>query len=90
MGVSTHPFDSTVVISFWQGEACTGTFRLPVEEAARLIATLGYAMADALPPPTSASDPDGTAVTTPLRSRLWSYLNLRLSRKPQSPLRLLK
>jgi hypothetical protein len=90
MGVSTHPVDSTVVISFWQGDACTGTFRLPVEEAARLISTLGYAMADALPSPSSDSDHGGTADITPLWSRLWNSLNLRLSRKTHSPLRLLK
>lgn len=49
MGVSTHPIDATIVISLWQGDACTGTFRLPVAEAAHLISTLGYGMARAIP-----------------------------------------
>jgi len=42
MGVSTHPVDSTMVISLWQGDVCTGTFRLPAHDAARLISTLAY------------------------------------------------
>jgi hypothetical protein len=49
MGVSVHPTDSTVVISLWQGDACTGTFRMPAHEAARLISTLAYGMSEAVP-----------------------------------------
>jgi hypothetical protein len=49
MGVSKHPFDSTIVISLWQGDACTGTFRLPLVDAARLISTLAEGMSEAIP-----------------------------------------
>jgi hypothetical protein len=49
MGVSTHPTDSTLVISLWQGDVCTGTFRLPARDAARLISTLAYGMTEAIP-----------------------------------------
>ena len=49
MGVSTHPADSTIVISLWQGDVCTGTFRLPAKDAARLISTLAYGMTEAIP-----------------------------------------
>ncbi len=49
MGVSTHPADSTVVISLWQGDICTGTFRMPAKDAARLISTLAYGMTEAIP-----------------------------------------
>jgi hypothetical protein len=48
MGVSTHPYDKTMVISLWQGNACTGTFRLPAQDAARLISTLAYGMSDSI------------------------------------------
>jgi hypothetical protein len=49
MGISTHPVDSTVVISLWQGDTCTGTFRMPAKDAARLISTLAYGMTEAMP-----------------------------------------
>jgi hypothetical protein len=65
MGISTHPFDSTVVISLWQGDICTGTFRLPVRDSARLISTLAYGMTEALPD-------DGTGFRRPPK---WSHRN---------------
>ena len=49
MGVSTHSTDSTIVISLWQGDVCTGTFRLPANDAAHLISTLAYGMTEAMP-----------------------------------------
>jgi len=49
MGVSAHPVDATMVISLWQGDVCTGTFRLPATDAARLISTLAYGMTQAIP-----------------------------------------
>jgi hypothetical protein len=58
MGVSAHPADSTMVISLWQGDICTGTFRLPAQEAARLISTLAYGMTEALPGVPHDSDRD--------------------------------
>jgi hypothetical protein len=42
MGVSTHPGDSTMAISLWQGDICTGTFRLPLET--RLASSLRWRM----------------------------------------------
>lgn len=62
MGVSGHPADSTLVISLWQGDVCTGTFRLPAPEAARLISTLAYGMSESISvqgPPQSDSGPPG-------------------------------
>ena len=56
MGVSTHPADSTVVISLWQGDVCTGTFRMPAKDAARLISTLAYGMTEAIPGEPSHSE----------------------------------
>ena len=49
MAVSSHPEHGLVVISLWQGDACTATFRLRTAEAARLIATLAHGMAAELP-----------------------------------------
>jgi hypothetical protein len=48
MGVSAHPVDDTMVISLWQGDSCTGTFRLPTRDAARLISTLAYGMTESM------------------------------------------
>ena len=50
MGVSAHPVDDTMVISLWQGDFCTGTFRLPSGDAARLISTLAYGMTESMSP----------------------------------------
>src|SRR4051812_43868785 len=38
LGVSSHPEDGVVVLSLWQGDRCTGTFRLPFDDAALLVA----------------------------------------------------
>ncbi|MGH9045833.1 MAG: hypothetical protein ACRDVW_00795 [Acidimicrobiales bacterium] len=48
MSVSSHPVDGVVVVSMWHGQTCTGTFRLPVAEAHRLIGALADAMATGL------------------------------------------
>ncbi len=87
MGVSAHPVDSTMVISLWQGDVCTGTFRLPAQEAARLISTLAYGMADAIPVqgPGSGSAPN--------RPSMWSRVRRLFVRSPTETttrLRLLK
>jgi hypothetical protein len=49
MAVSAHPTQGLVVISLWQGDTCTGTFRLPLADASRLIAALSDGMAEGLP-----------------------------------------
>jgi hypothetical protein len=59
MAVSTHPDLGLLVLSLWQGDRCTGTFRLPAKEGARAISTLVYGMAAALvesPHPSRCSD----------------------------------
>jgi hypothetical protein len=89
MGVSTHPADSTIVISFWQGDICTGTFRFPAEDAARLISTLAYGMTEAIP----RERPDPGMGPSRL-SRIWSRFVRRALAQTQgtteSHLRLLK
>lgn len=89
MGVSTHPADSTIVISFWQGDICTGTFRLPATDAARLISTLAYGMTEAIP----GQRPD-SEVGPSRRIRIWSrYFRRVFVRSPgttETHLRLLK
>lgn len=50
MAVSAHPDEGLFVISFWQGDACSGTFRLPLAEGASLISTLAHGMARGIPP----------------------------------------
>jgi len=57
MRVSWHRDERLVVLSLWQGGACTGTFRMPVEDAARLIGVLAADLADAVTPPVAASRP---------------------------------
>jgi hypothetical protein len=38
--VSWHPESDLVVLSLWQGDTCTGTFRLPVEDVPDLVDAL--------------------------------------------------
>ena len=55
--MSAHAADSTMVFSLWQGDICTGTFRLPASEAPGLISALAYGMTETLsdqPPPSPA------------------------------------
>jgi hypothetical protein len=87
MGVSTHPVDSTIVISLWQGDICTGTFRLPSKDAASVISTLAHGMAESVPDP--RHDPHAGATR---RRSLWSRLVDRLFVRPlgDTPLRLVK
>ena len=74
MGVSTHPADSTMVISLWQGDVCTGTFRLPAKDAARLISTLAYGMTEAIP---GERPPDSEVGLGRLR-QIWSRIFRRV------------
>ena len=89
MGVSTHSADATIVISLWQGDTCTGTFRLPTKDAAGLISTLAYGMTDAIP-----DEVPGTKVDPGRRSSIWSRIFRRVViRSPEAAetgLRLLK
>jgi hypothetical protein len=89
MGISSHPADSTVVISLWQGDVCTGTFRMPAKDAARLISTLAYGMTEAIP----AQRPDSEVGPSRL-GQVWSrFLRRVWVRSPgttETRLRLLK
>lgn len=89
MGVSTHGVDSTMVISLWQGDMCTGTFRLPAKEGARLISTLAYGMTEAISDqgPTHEGKPDSFRKTW---SRVARRLLSRTPVKADTTLRLLK
>ena len=49
MGVSSHPESGLVVLSLWQGDTCTATFRLPLRDAPRLIAALAESLDDPTP-----------------------------------------
>lgn len=87
MGISTHPVDSTIVISLWQGDICTGTFRLPAKEAASVISTLAHGMAESVP------DPAYDLHVGPTRRRsFWSRFVGRLFVRPpaDASLRLVK
>lgn len=63
MGVSVHPDQGVFVISFWQGDSCTGTFRMPLAGADAVITVLARGMASAVPPaaiePSPPTPPDG-------------------------------
>lgn len=87
MGISTHPVDSTIVISLWQGDICTGTFRLPAKDAASVISTLAYGMAESVPEP--GNDPDASSTR---RHSRWSRFIRRLIVRPPADthLRLVK
>ncbi len=91
MGVSTHPGDSTIVISLWQGDVCTGTFRMPATNAAHLISTLAYGMTEAIPisgePPDSETPPSRLG---DLWTRLLRRVHVKTSGTTETHLRLLK
>jgi hypothetical protein len=89
MGVSAHAGDSTMVFSLWQGDVCTGTFRLPASEAAGLISVLAYGMTETLSnqPPPNPDQPE------PLRKVLAGFVRQLLGRRSvptDTHLRLLK
>jgi hypothetical protein len=90
MGVSAHSGDSTMVFSLWQGDVCTGTFRLPASEAPGLISALAYGMSEAFG---DQSPPPGPGHPEPLHRSLARFVRGLLSRpRPEAsaPLRLLK
>jgi hypothetical protein len=89
MGVSTHPVDSTMVISLWQGDVCTGTFRLPAKDAARLISTLAYGMTEAIPGRRPRSHMEQGRFRR-IWSQLFRRLFLRLPAETDSRLRLVE
>ena len=47
--MSSHPESGVVILSLWTGDTCTGTFRVPMADAAGLIATLADGMAQSIP-----------------------------------------
>ena len=91
MGVSAHAGDSTMVFSLWQGDVCTGTFRLPASEAPGLISALAYGMTETLSnQPPSEPRPDRPE---PLRKVVARFVRQLLGRSPtptDTHLRLLK
>ena len=89
LGVSTHPYDSTVVLSFWQGNSCTGTFRLPVADAARLISTLAFGMSESIPPGSTGIDYEAGPPRWKWRRFLMQLIR-RVSTPPDTRLHLLK
>ena len=89
MGVSAHGSDSTMVFSLWQGDVCTGTFRLPAGEAPGLISALAYGMTEAY----SDQPPPGPAPPEPLRKVMARFVRQLLARsraETDTHLRLLK
>jgi hypothetical protein len=54
MAVTVHPDPGVAIISLWQGEKCSATFRMPLDDAPRLIAALAEGMAATNPGPTGA------------------------------------
>ena len=83
LGLSAHPDQGLVVLSLWQGDTCTATFRLPLTEANRLIAALADGMSAGL----AASDPRGPRTSQPAsRPKPWERALARLRRgwRPRS------
>jgi len=76
--VSSHPSEGVAVVSLWQGQTCTGTFRLPLAEAARMIAVLADGLVAGLAEPT---DIDAKAPPAPWNA-LFTWVRRRLTRSP--------
>ena len=56
MAVSTHVDAGVAVVSFWQGDVCTATFRLRLADASRLVAGLTAGLAEGVTPAERASE----------------------------------
>lgn len=54
LAVTTHAEAGVVVLSLWQGDRCTGSFRLPLDDAPALVAALTEGMTAVDPPPSPA------------------------------------
>lgn len=65
MAVSTHSDLGILVLSLWQGDRCTGTFRLPMTEGARVVSTLVYGMAAGLAGPVDSPGASDLWLRTP-------------------------
>lgn len=83
LAVSSHPESGIVILSLWNGTTCTGTFRVPMADAAGLIATLADGMARSIPP-TGAATPAAAPVPPTLRARILRRL-ARIRRGLASP-----
>ncbi|GAA0941998.1 hypothetical protein [Actinocorallia libanotica] len=55
--LSWHPDVDLVVLSLWNRETCTTTFRLPAAELGALIEVLSQGMPAAVPGPAAPPDP---------------------------------
>jgi hypothetical protein len=53
MQVAWHPSERLVILSLWQGDTCTGTFRLPIEDAPQLMHVLVDALGNGAVTPAS-------------------------------------
>jgi hypothetical protein len=73
LGVASHAEQGIVVLSLWIGDTCTGTFRLPTADAARLIASLADGLVAAIP--------DVPAAVVVAESRGWRAWLARLRRR---------
>jgi hypothetical protein len=56
--VTWHTDHRTAVLSTWQGDTCTGTFQLPIEDTARLIAHLADGLSTAATAPAPTPSPN--------------------------------
>ena len=65
MRVSWYSDTEVAVFSVWNGDTCTGTFRLPREDLERLIEVLGQGLSDEDGPAPRASGPPTTAMAPP-------------------------
>lgn len=54
LAVTTHADVGVVVLSLWQGDRCTGSFRLSLDDAPALVTTLTEGMTPVDPPPSPA------------------------------------
>ena len=55
MQVTWHPERGFAVFSLWAHEVCTSTFRLPIDEAPRLLTLLAHSLGDAAAHPATGA-----------------------------------
>jgi hypothetical protein len=75
MAVASHPEQGLVVLSLWTGDTCTGTFRLPMADAALMISALANSLAVTIP--------TGPGRAAPQSPRGWRAFVARIRRRPK-------
>ena len=83
--VSWHGAERLIVLSIWHEDRCTASFRMPVQDAGRVIATIADAMSRALSVPSREIERIQPLWWQSAARRVQALLRHRLPRMPRLP-----